>query len=630
MSRFVSPPLEELDTLRTPLNEGERIALSFFLRNLPESWEIYIQPHLNGLRPDFVLLNPHVGIAVYEVKHWDLKAMPYRIERKNGTPQLWSTNSAGKDFLVTDNPVDKVIHYRDQIVNLYVPQIGQNSQEINTTYLAVVTAGVIFTNATTEEVITLLEPLYEKYSTNARKYLPLVGIDDIKANKLAKVFPSAQWRSSKYMEPDFAEALRRWLVEPDFAKVQRQPLELNPKQKTLATTRTNSGYRRIRGPAGSGKSLVLAARTAQLSIERKNVLLVSFNITLWHYLRDLVVRYPTSGVKLNDNITFLHFHQWCKKIIIEAGLKSEYNKLFANNPTGEILEKILEDDLVNLANIAIDRLLENIGNEPISFKEYDAILVDEGQDFNPHWWNTLRRVLKKGGEMVLVADETQDLYQRTKSWTEEAMKDAGFRGVWNQLDICYRIPNQLIGYLRNFINEFLLDTNINLLNVEADELNIWPVTLTWIQSSSEQVIPQLCTQAVLDIPNLAKSDTVAWTDITLLLPDHTLGLSCVNLLEEQNFNVLHIFDPDRQEQKSKKMAFFMGAAQIKACTIHSFKGWEARYMVIAITESTDLSLAYVAMSRLKRDAGGSYLTVVCSNPALENYGKTWPSFSRLP
>jgi hypothetical protein len=44
---------------------------------LPIDWEIYVQPHLNGLRPDFVLLNPRIGIAVFEVKDWDLSAMGY-------------------------------------------------------------------------------------------------------------------------------------------------------------------------------------------------------------------------------------------------------------------------------------------------------------------------------------------------------------------------------------------------------------------------------------------------------------------------------------------------------------------------------------------------------------------------
>lgn len=627
MPRIVSPPLDELHTLRTPLNEGERIVLDFFLRNLPEKWEIYIQPHLNGLRPDFVLINPNVGIAVYEIKHWDLDAMPYRIVHN----ELWATNKLGIDFQSRDNPVDKVIHYRDQIINLYAPLIGQNCDEGNKSYLAIVTAGVIFTKAKTERVQRLLKPLYEKYPDNSQNYLPLVGIDELQANRLNSVFPSAKWQTSRYMKSEIADALRGWLIEPDFAQTQRQPLELgDPKQKSLATTRTASVYRRIRGSAGSGKSLVLAARAAQLSAQGKNVLMVTFNITLWHYLRDLVVRYPDPRVKHNKNVTYTHFHEWCKDIIVSGGLKHLYDELFASKPQGDELATILEYRISEIANKAIDNLENNVGQEPNCLEKYDAILVDEGQDFNLEWWNTLRRVLKLGGEIVLVVDETQDIYDRAKKWTEESMNNAGFRGVWSQLDICYRTPPKLIVYLQSFVQKFLLDSNISLINAEPTlELDLYPVTLSWIQTDSEHLVSKLCAEAALNIPKFANPDSVAFSDLILLLPNHEIGLACVKILEKHNFNILHVFNQNRKEQKSKKMSFFMGDSRIKACTIHSFKGWEARYMVIAITKSTDLAAAYVAISRLKRHTKGSYLTVVCSNPELEEYGKTWESFSRI-
>jgi len=64
MTRIVSPPREEHHRLRQPLTVGERRVFEFFDQLLDPRWEIYIQPHLNGLRPDFVLLNPRVGIAV--------------------------------------------------------------------------------------------------------------------------------------------------------------------------------------------------------------------------------------------------------------------------------------------------------------------------------------------------------------------------------------------------------------------------------------------------------------------------------------------------------------------------------------------------------------------------------------
>ena len=84
MTRFVSPPINQLNELRQPLTKGEQLVFDFFHSNLSKEWEIYLQPHLNGLRPDFVLLHPKVGIAVFEVKDWDLDAMDYWVEERQG------------------------------------------------------------------------------------------------------------------------------------------------------------------------------------------------------------------------------------------------------------------------------------------------------------------------------------------------------------------------------------------------------------------------------------------------------------------------------------------------------------------------------------------------------------------
>mgnify|MGYP002654379621 CR=1 FL=1 len=278
--RFISPPLKEIDTLRTSLNEGEKIVLDFFHRNLCLEWEIYIQPHLNGLRPDFVLLNPSVGIAVFEVKDWNLDIMNYRVifdDKKK--PQLWATSPQGVDFFVKDNPINKVILYKETIANLYCPLIGslhalRQEHEKSFNYFNIITAGVIVTSATTDKAKSLLELFRQKHGVldPLEKYHPVSGIELLKSNNIQAVFPSSQLQNSDLMKPDIAKSLKSWLVEPDFAATQRQPLELNKRQKIIATTRTNTGFRRIKGAAGSGKSVALAARAAQLSIEKKRCL----------------------------------------------------------------------------------------------------------------------------------------------------------------------------------------------------------------------------------------------------------------------------------------------------------------------------------------------------------------------
>jgi hypothetical protein len=111
-----------------------------FDAHLDPEWEIYCQPHLNGLRPDFVLLNPSVGIAVFELKDWNLDAMHYFVPA--GGRDLHGRKD-GKSFsLAAQNPVTKVNHYRDAVYKLYCPRLKQNAG------FAAVTAGVIFPSPT--------------------------------------------------------------------------------------------------------------------------------------------------------------------------------------------------------------------------------------------------------------------------------------------------------------------------------------------------------------------------------------------------------------------------------------------------------------------------------------------------
>ena len=284
MKRVVSPPLDELVKLRSPLTRGERIVLDIFLETLDPKWEIYVQPHLNGLRPDFVLLHPTIGIAVYEVKDWDLKAMDYFVPNKS-KPELWA-RKGGKEFSrQKENPIAKARYYREAIFNLYCPRLKKNKG------FGVITAGIIFPFANTEYLLDVFSPFLDPNKGEAAvRNFTISGANEINNKEIEHVLPDSIREYSIFMHPELADDLRGWLVEPDFSATQRLPLEMDADQQQLANSRTETGFRRIKGPAGSGKSLVLAARAAKLADAGKSVLVATFNITLWHYLRDLVVR----------------------------------------------------------------------------------------------------------------------------------------------------------------------------------------------------------------------------------------------------------------------------------------------------------------------------------------------------
>lgn len=623
MPRVVVPPLDELSDLRQPLTTGERRVLEWFLHILPTSWEIYIQPHLNGLRPDFVLLHPKCGIAVYEVKDWSLGGMDYFI-KSGASPRLMARKD-GKTFaLGRSDPVAAVDQYKRELYSLYIPSLPAKHG------LGAIVAGVIFTNAITEEASTLLDPLREAKGHNKHPRLyPVVGSDlvgDCSAYALRTLLSSASQYDGR-MDERVAAELRHWLVEPSFSREQRVPLAkvMSKRQIAMCKNVDRKHMRRIKGPAGSGKSLVLAGRAVELANDGKRVLIVTFNITLINYLLDLAVRYAQSG-RVRNQITALNFHHWCKRIAFLAGKDDEYDALWQGHTEADPrVGQVLSYDLPHAA--------QQWASSLDSKDRWDAVLVDEGQDFRIEWWAALRAALPVdgSGEALLVADAQQNIYG-VASWTESEMRGAGFRGPWMTLDNSYRMSPALCRLASAFIDRFQADVD-PLRPVSPQGEFEFRTVLRWHQVDSGTPVAVACDQALLEILARSNDDPVAVADLVCIVDREDTGLDVVRTLRDKGVRVLHTFghgDDQRereQDGRRKKLAFYKGDARVKVTTIHSFKGWESRALVVAISSASDaraLALAYVAITRLKRDERGCYLTVVCAEPMLQQYGATWP------
>lgn len=115
--------------------------------------------------------------------------------------------------------------------------------------------------------------------------------------------------------------------------------------------------------------------------------------------------------------------------------------------------------------------------------------------------------------------------------------------------------------------------------------------------------------------------------------DNKDGFQIVKELGQKGVRVKHTFGfsgdgGDKEISRKQKMAFYIGAEQVKATTIHSFKGWESTCLLVHISRAstaTDFAAIYTALTRLKASEQGhdSYLTVVCSAPELGSYGSSW-------
>lgn len=389
---------------------------------------------------------------------------------------------------------------------------------------------------------------------------------------------------------------------------------LNHRQRVLVRQRNKSGYRRIKGSAGSGKTVVIAARAVQCASEGKKVLVMAYNKTMVGYLRSLI---RGCAAKIDQehvisNIECRHYHGWCLDLLDRAGMPrpvaprgqewGDYNRSL-----GEAAQQVISR-----------------GPE-FQFDPYDAIMVDEGQDFYLEWWQCLRLALKGGededgysmGEMLLAADATQDLYGTASAWTDEAMSGAGFRGPWFELEASYRMPPALIPLISLFVDQYLPHSTLINRPIQSDAMpEAYPFSWTWRNIAMEDALKTL-QEEVERLVKIANG-----RNIVVQVPGK-MGMQVVQMLLAKGINSSHIFN-DRGE--NSKDSFMLLPSVPGVITPHSFKGCEAPLVVAWIDtfgRSDNRNAAYVALTRVQRHDKGSELVVLNNAAELVRLPQDW-------
>ena len=613
----IDPSIDIIKNFRTPLNDGERRVLNYLYKNLPEEWEIYVQPPMNSLNPDIILLHPNNGIVVIEVKDWSNEDGYWH---DNETGPLFRKGKEGKKHVVRPHPIDKINYYRTEMKDNLLPSASTDK------HFGIFHAVLVFSSWNRKK----LNDVFSK-NTLANKDFDFPGKsilrcgDDLLEMSISDFLPCANIKHG-FMNTQIAEELRHQVSSSEFDKEQTRFVRLNNDQSRLVFSRTKGGYRRIKGAAGTGKSVVLAARAAELQRDEKKTYIIFYNITLGNYLRDLAVRYDN---KAGKEIGYFHYHGLLRYIYLELGELDRWNALFdskSSREIDEILEEVVTNDFVEM--------LEEVAQEDpnaVDKLKLDAILVDEGQDFNINWWNSLKPLLKDNGEMILAADPTQDMYDKTKAWTDESMTGAGFSGNWVNLAESYRMPSTLQSKTNDFASKFLPTKSEKILaSKQLEFLDFEPAILNWKQIEEKEAVTQIVSTIKnrtlnKQISKLGLSE-LSMKDIVILVPTNDIGRKVVSELTKDGIKVAHTFHANDKMQKHYKRHFYKGAHQIKATTINSYKGLESRALIVytdAQKDEKDYHSVYAALTRLKGIPEGSILQVYCSDNKLREYGRTW-------
>lgn len=154
----------------------------------------------------------------------------------------------------------------------------------------------------------------------------------------------------------------------------------------------------IAGGAGTGKTLIAVQKARQIAEAAQSVLLLCYNRPLADAL--------AAGVADLPSITVLSFHQLCDRRIAEARQKIGVDLLAeAQAAYPGAGDKHLFEVQMPFALARSNEVLDT---------KYDALVVDEAQDFSDDYWFAVEELLRDPaqGTFYIFIDENQALYRK--------------------------------------------------------------------------------------------------------------------------------------------------------------------------------------------------------------------------
>lgn len=174
---------------------------------------------------------------------------------------------------------------------------------------------------------------------------------------------------------------------------QIQTLDLLSRQRRVA----------ISGGAGTGKTVLAVEKAKRLADEGFKTLLTCYNVPLAAHLEDVC--------KGHNNLEVFSFHKLCKRIVDRADGESGRDLIAeakASFPGFDLWDHYFPIAMAYALDVVDER--------------YEAIVVDEGQDFGEEYWLPIEMLLHDGNTspLYIFHDENQDVYTRASTFPADA------------------------------------------------------------------------------------------------------------------------------------------------------------------------------------------------------------------
>jgi superfamily I DNA/RNA helicase len=316
----------------------------------------------------------------------------------------------------------------------------------------------------------------------------------------------------------------------------------------------------------------------------KTILFVCFNITLVNYIKRLL---SFKGVPLGESgVHVAHFYQLCADVIGE-----------------EVAYEKEDADYYDLIVQAALEKLETGG------PRYDAVLVDEGQDFSADMFKVITRVLnQKTDNLTIALDENQNLYRQKYSWSDVGIQA---RGRVHKISNVYRSTRQLSRFASAFKNGFITTE----VKAGHEQQALFPDFYDFTGPAPRLIqfkeFGDICTFVADKTVEIAKKDDCPFSEIAVLYVKKTApGHATLTVPEmiEQSLAAKGIFSNWVSKNYQNKHAYDITTNSVAVSTIHSAKGFDYACVFLVGLDTLDEEkltadhmerLAYVGITRAR-------------------------------
>ncbi|EMZ0941204.1 NERD domain-containing protein [Escherichia coli] len=528
--------------------------------------------------PDFVIIDPENGLVFLEVKDWTV----HTLHQVNHEQVILETNGILKSEI---NPLLQVRRYACDTVNALPAdsRLRQNDGQYKGRLNLAWAYGVVFTRITRQQLKALagndenaVERIFLSAQTICQDDMTQSVLPDIFRQKIAGMFTMG-FRTR--VTPQVRDILRAHLF-PEMTVRQHSQIKIMDIQQEILARNIGDGHRVIHGVAGSGKTMILLFRCLYLAETTPGkILVLCYNITLASYLRECI---ESRGLK--SRVTVFHFHSWCASMIkrhgiqVTAGGKDYPEKCFS----------ALEDA---------------VNSGTITDTGYDAVLVDEGHDFESRWLALIARLFDNASRsLLLMYDDAQSIYRRERA-LNFSLASVGIQaqGRTSVLPVNYRNTKRILHFAYAFSREYFekhQNREIPFVQPQAGgEEGTEPEILRCASESDE---------AVQVVGWLEKRYTLCghWSDMAVLCPAEFSVKHLKEVMTQRGIPYATGFDSEGKKKYSRRKDV------VHLLTYQSSKGLEFPYVAVinasfvhsgAADESEVIPALYVAFTRATRE-----------------------------